>query len=243
MLDSDAQAATMPHADQQNLAMCQELDSILTDLQSSWHALHHHSQACSVLGVIPGLPACSSPDTPQNIPISSRPPDTNPPAKPTSPQQQQQKQLETQHQSFQAGTVLGDGTSSSINRSPPAEGQHVSKAVHARTRSAQALHSQHALFPGPIFTPSIDQQQQQQQQQHQTGHGWAAHQQPLGLLQQQAGQPNERLVLSQESTQGTAHRHQLWGGVLLSAQQLWDNLIYDTQVVGLPNLDPHCITS
>ena len=240
MLDSDAQAATMPLPDQQNLAMCQELDSILTDLQSSWHALHHHSQACSVLGVIPGLPSCSSLDTPQSMPISNRPPDTNPPSKPTSPQQQQ-KQLETQHQCLQAGAVVGGGISSS-NRSPAAEGQHVPKAVRAKTQTAQAQHSQHALFPGPIVTPLVDQQQQHQQQ-HQTGHDWSGHQQPLGLVQQQAGQPNDRLVLSQESMQGTTHRHQLWGGVLLSAQQLWDNLIYDTQVVRLPNVDPHCIAS
>lgn len=233
----------MPYADQQNLAMCQELDSILTDLQSSWHALHHHSQAFSVLGVTPGLPSCSSSDTTPSMPISSRVPNTNLPSTPTSLQRpQQQQQLETQHQCLHPGTAMHDSTSNS-NRSPAAGGQHFPKAVHTKAQTAQAQHSQHALFPGPMFTPSTEQQQQQHQQQHQTGHDWSAHPQPLGLLQQQAGQPNDRLVLSRESSQGTSDRHQLWGGVLLSAQQLWDNLIYDTQVVGLLYLDPQCYIS
>lgn len=237
MLNSDAGPATLPHPDGQNVAICQELESLLTGLQTSWHALHHHSQACSVMGGTPGIPPCSS-DSPQSMLTSSQPLDSNLPSIPESPQQQQQPGA--QHQCLQLGVVTAGGISTS-NESPSAEGQHGPMAARAVTHSAgESQHPDHSLFPGPILSPSVGHQQQQQQQQ--TGHGWSAHQQKLTLAEQQAAQSTERLVLSQEATQGAAHSRWLWGGVLLSAQQLWESLIYDTQVVDLSCLYLHSVT-
>ena len=229
MLDLDAQPAALPHPDGQNLAICQELDSLLIGLQSSWHALHHHSQACSVLGVTPGVHPGST-DSPQSMPTCSPPLNMQTPSIPESPQQQQQQQqLGAQNQCLQAGAVMADIISNS-NNSPSGKGQHVPKAARVETHSTvQIQHPEHALFPGPIVTPSIGRQ-------HQTGHDWSAHQQQLGLAGQPAVQSNERLALSQEKTQGTRHGRWLYGGALLTAQKLWENLIYDTQVVGFSYL-------
>lgn len=237
MLDLDAQPATLPHADGQNLAICQELDSLLAGLQSSWHAVQHQSQACSVLGVIPGILPCSS-DSPQSMPTSSRPFNTNLPSTPKSAQQQQQQQLGARDQRLQPGPVMADSTSNS-NKSPSGKGQHLPRAARAETHSTvQVQHSEHTLFPGPILTPSTGQQHQQQQ--HQTGHDWVAHQQ---LAEQQTAQSNERLKLSQDTAQGTAQGHWLWGGAVLSAQNLLKTLIYDTQVVGFSFLCLHSVAS
>ena len=232
MMGSDAEPQTLPHhPNGQNLAICQELDSLLTGLQSSCHALHHHSQACSVLGVTPGIPACPS-DTPQSMPTSRRLFNANLPSSSISAPQQQQQQLQqlgTQNQCLQVGDGIADSITTS-NRSPSDKGQHAPKAAHAETHSTvQAQHPEHTLFPGPMLTPSIGQGHQQQQ--HQTRHHWSAHQQQLGLAEQHAAQ-SERW--SQETAQGIAQGHRLWGSAVASAQKLWKNLIYDTQVVGFP---------
>ena len=221
MFDSDTQTATAMHPDEHNFAMCEELDSLLEGLQSSWHALHQHSHACSVLGLTPGIPPCS-PDTPQKMNPFSHTLNTNLPSIPKSGQQQQQPSA--QRHCLQPGIMSADGSSCS-NGSPTAEGQFSPTTASVESQPVQAQHPEHTLFPGPILTPPSEQQQ------HRTGHDWPAHHRQSGPVDQ-ATPPDELLSPWQQSTEGTAHSHWLWGGALLNVQRLWESLIFDTQVVG-----------
>ena len=231
LLDADTQRPPATHLEEQDLAICQEVDSLLAGLQSSWHALHQHSQACSVLGLTPGIPPCS-PDTPPSMPMSSQPHNPQLPFSPKSPHQQRQ-QSSIQHDCMHPGAISTDGVSCS-NKSPTAERHPASKPVHASTQTEEA--SQPLLFPGPILTRPSGQQQRQ------TGHdSWPA-QQHLGPVDQLAS-PDELLVLPQDATEESEPGSWLWGGVLLNAQKLWRELIYDTQVVRLIKAAAHDILS
>lgn len=222
LLDSDNQEAPASHVEEQNLALCQEVDSLLAGLQSSWHTLHQHSQACSVLGLTPGIPPCS-PDYPPSMPMymSGQPHNPQLPLAPKSTQQQRQ-QSSTQSECLHPGAISTDGISCN-NKSPTAERTPASKTAHAGTQTIDA--SQPLLFPGPILTHPSGQQQQ-----HQPGHDSWPPQQRLGPVDQSA-KPDELLVPPQEATQGLKPGSWLGGGVLLDAQRLWRELIYDTQVV------------
>ncbi|KAL3141614.1 hypothetical protein ABBQ32_004855 [Trebouxia sp. C0010 RCD-2024] len=220
LLDSDTPSPPAKHIDKQNLAICQEVDSLLAGLQSSWHTLHQHSQACSVLGLTPGIPPCS-PDYPPSMPMSSQPYNPQLLFAPKSTHQQRQ-QFSTQSDCLHPGSIATDGVSCS-NKSPTAERTPVSKPAHAGTQTADA--SQPLLFPGPILT-----QPSGQQQQHQTGHDTRPPQQQLGPVDQSA-KPDELLVPPELATKELKPGSWLGGGVLVSTQRLWRELIYDSQVV------------
>lgn len=222
LLDSDTPSPPAKHIDKQNLAICQEVDSLLAGLQSSWHTLHQHSQACSVLGLTPGIPPCS-PDYPPSMPMSSQPYNPQLLFAPKSTHQQRQ-QFSTQSDCLHPGSIATDGVSCS-NKSPTAERTPVSKPAHAGTQTADA--SQPLLFPGPILT-----QPSGQQQQHQTGHDTRPPQQQLGPVDQSA-KPDELLVPPELATKELKPGSWLGGGVLVSTQRLWRELIYDSQVVSM----------
>ncbi|KAL3160060.1 hypothetical protein ABBQ38_009775 [Trebouxia sp. C0009 RCD-2024] len=153
--------------------------------------------------------------------MSGQPHNPQLPLAPKSTQQQRQ-QSSTQSECLHPGAISTDGISCN-NKSPTAERTPASKTAHAGTQTIDA--SQPLLFPGPILTHPSGQQQQ-----HQPGHDSWPPQQRLGPVDQSA-KPDELLVPPQEATQGLKPGSWLGGGVLLDAQRLWRELIYDTQVV------------
>ena len=209
----------------QNLATCQEVDSLLAGLQHSWHALHQHPQACSVLGLLPDSFACS-PNQSQESLMPGSPTGLHGPSVPTTQQWQQHQQqllLRCAHsycsqQSMQAGNNL------LCRHEALAAGDQAQSTMSVTGSQKPQSPHESAMLTADLVSPAVQQETSLQQQ-------LISHQQS-----ELAKKLEDAALLSTEVPEAAADGSWLVGSMIANAQRLWQHLIYDTQVVRTPLL-------
>lgn len=217
------QAAAAVQSEEQNLAMCQQVDSLLAGLQSSWDALHQHSQACLDLGLTPDALPCFH-NTPFTIPISEQPPDPKLSSILTANTQQQQLQ-QPLHRCGQSYCLQQWLSSANSDETHVPDDQAARQASVLKHTGHQPQQPKHAPLPDSMLGPGLAQQP------HMYADALQSAQIQQSASVKEGLKLDERSLLSAESMDIAGEASWLMGNLFLRIQKLWEHLIYDTQMV------------